>query len=80
LVTYHERTINLDGKSNVNALRALREKRLLDYLLSTDAEFLVDGWGQFFIERDGEILASSPRFREEYELVMGGPFIWRRRR
>ncbi|TDI36126.1 MAG: hypothetical protein E2P02_26020 [Acidobacteria bacterium] len=76
---YHRRTINLDGKTNVEALRARKSGRIVDYLSSTPAQFTVDGWGAFNTEIDGVVIANDAHFRAEWELVEERPFIWRRR-
>jgi hypothetical protein len=76
---YHRRTINLDGKTNVEALRARQSGSTVEYLSSTDARFTVDGWGAFNTQIDGVVIAQDSKFLAEWELVVDGPFIWRRR-
>jgi hypothetical protein len=39
---FHDRTINLDGKVNPEALRAIRERRHQAYVLGSPIEFVVD--------------------------------------
>ena len=38
---FPDRVVNLDGKMNVEALRALRTGKLLDYLKKSDFDYLV---------------------------------------
>jgi len=61
---FHDRTINLDGKINPEALAALRERRHPDYVLDSRVDYLVDwaslleGWAR-----------SDNRIRQQFETV-----------
>ena len=68
---FHERTVNLDGKVNPEALRARRAKgHVLSYVLDeTQIEYLVDwagiaGWVE---------LKADPRFGETFEVRVKDP-------
>ena len=77
---YHDRTINLDGKTNVEALRARRNERLLEYLTDSDAIYLVDGWGWMFTTDVARTpIATDPEFQKQWEMLRDGPYVWRRR-
>ncbi len=42
---FHDRTINLDGKVNPNAYEALRDKRMAEYVVESEIEYLADWVG-----------------------------------
>lgn len=65
---FHDRTINLDGKVNPDALRArIEEGHVLNYVLESRINYLVDwvgilGWK--------EMKDLSPQFSEEFDIVV----------
>ena len=63
---FHDRTINLDGKVNPDALRARREERLLEYVVASPIDFIVDWEGMA-----GWI--DEPVLAPHFELVVHDP-------
>jgi hypothetical protein len=63
---FHERTINLDGKVNPEALQARKEERIPEYVLERDVQFLVD-WQAIARWMD------LPDFAENFELIVNDP-------
>jgi hypothetical protein len=68
---FHDRTLNLDGKVNPNALKVLlKEGHALNYVLDTKVDYIVDwvgmaGWVH--------MTQRSPRFAAEFEVVVKDP-------
>jgi len=64
---FHDRTINLDGKVNPEALRARRsEGHVLNYVVDTRINYLADWVGiTSWVKR-----TESPRFAEAFELLV----------
>ena len=60
---YHERTINLDGKVDPNALAAQQENRLSEYVLERNVEYIVD-WAGI------AMWASLPKYSAYFELIV----------
>ena len=65
---FHDRTLNLDGKVNPNALRAVIERtHVLTYVLDdTPINFIVDWVGM----ADWVLIAAEPRFGKAFEVVV----------
>jgi hypothetical protein len=62
---FHDRTINLDGKVNPEALAATTSHRLNEYVLESPIEYLVD-WASLlepWLERD-------PRIQRHFETLV----------
>jgi hypothetical protein len=68
---WHDRTINLDGKVNPEALAALRAKGdVLDYVLDSPIDYLADWTGLAdWVER------GNLRFAEAFEVVVDDPAL-----
>jgi hypothetical protein len=60
---YHERTINLDGKVDPNALAAQQKDRLSEYVLERNVEYIVD-WAGI------AMWASLPKYGAYFELIV----------
>ncbi|MEN8184121.1 MAG: hypothetical protein ABFS46_16465, partial [Myxococcota bacterium] len=60
---FHDRTLNLDGKVNPQALQARRQGRIPGYVLRSDIEWLVD-WPLILS------LVTHPAIAEEFELKL----------
>lgn len=65
---FHDRTINLDGKVNPMALRARRQGKVLDYVVNSDIDYLVDWVGILRWADQGH-----PTFGEHFEKVVSDP-------
>ncbi len=68
---FHDRTINLDGKVNPQALRRLVEDgHILDYVLTTPVDYIID-WVDMaqWVNHDQH----STRFGQEFEVVVEDP-------
>ena len=63
---FHDRTVNLDGKVNRDALRATSKRELIRYLDRTPVRFLLDWYG---LAKWNEL----DFVRERYELVVADP-------
>jgi hypothetical protein len=64
---FHDRTLNLDGKVNPEALRARAEGRIPAYIVERDVAYLADwvgitAWAEFY-----------PEVRERFEVVVADP-------
>jgi hypothetical protein len=64
---FHDRTLNLDGKVNPEALRARAERRIPAYVLEKDVRFLADWvgivqWAEWY-----------PEIRDHFEVVVRDP-------
>jgi hypothetical protein len=74
---FHDRTINLDGKVNPEALRARMSDRIFEYVLQRDIEVLADWYGI-------EVWAQSRELAAHFEVVVADPVenlsVLRRRR
>lgn len=68
---FHDRTINLDGKVNPQALRRLVEDgHILDYVLSSPVNYVVDWVGMAqWVKLDQH----SARFGQEFEVIVEDP-------
>lgn len=60
---FHDRTLNLDGKVNPNALRAQLERRLPQYAVESDIQFIID-WA-----RQSEWMGLA-EIRENFDLIV----------
>lgn len=70
---WHDRTINLDGKVNPDALHALLTKgHVLDYIVDSKITYLADWYGIASWVTD-EMSDRNARFAAEFELVLGDP-------
>lgn len=68
---FHDRTLNLDGKVNPDALKVLlRDGHVLNYVLDTKVDYIVDWVGMAEWAHMNE---HSPRFVAEFELVVKDP-------
>lgn len=65
---WHDRTINLDGKTNINALQAhWRDGHILNYLTDSPADYVVDWVGMAdWIRQE----AAQEKFAAAFELVI----------
>lgn len=74
---YHDRTINLDGKVDPDALAARLQNRIHEYVLARNVEYIVD-WASH------AEWAGRPEFAANYELIVHDPernlAVLRRRR
>lgn len=61
---FHDRTINLDGKVNPEALQARIDKRVFDYVVERRLEYLVDWVGMAHWGDD------SPLMRKHYDVLV----------
>lgn len=76
---YHRQTVNLDGKTNADALRARRSGTMDEYIVRRNPEWIVDRYGITTAERYGNV-AGSLLFLDHYEKVRDTyPMLWRRR-
>jgi hypothetical protein len=68
---FHDRTINLDGKVNPEALRRLKDDgHILDYVLASPVDYIVDWVGMAqWVNHDQQ----STRFGQEFEVVVEDP-------
>ncbi len=68
---FHDRTINLDGKVNPDALRSLlNDGHILDYVLASPVQYVVDWVGMAqWVDMDH----FSTRFGREFEVVVEDP-------
>lgn len=68
---FHDRTINLDGKVNPEALRRLVDDgHILDYVLTSPVDYIVDWVGMAqWVNHDQH----STRFGQEFEVVVEDP-------
>jgi hypothetical protein len=63
---FHDRTINLDGKVNPDALRAaIKDRTIIPYLLSTKVAYVAD-WSSF----DGWAKITTDGFNGKFKLVV----------
>lgn len=70
---FHDRTINLDGKVNPQALRRLMEDgHILHYVLASPVEYVVDWVG---MARWVKLDRLSPRFGQEFEVIVEDPAL-----
>ena len=70
---WHDRTINLDGKVNPAALRALLTKgHFLDYILETPIVYLAD-WHGISVWVTDEMAPENTRFAQEFSLIVHEP-------
>lgn len=68
---FHDRTINLDGKVNPEALRSLlNDGHILDYVLASPVQYIVDwvGMAQWV-----KLNHFSSRFGQEFEVIVEDP-------
>lgn len=64
---FHDRTLNLDGKVNPAALRALLDKgHVLEYARNSKIDYIADWYGM----ADWVKMKSDPQFAEEFEVVV----------
>ena len=64
---FHDRTINLDGKVNPYALRAILEKgNVLEYVRNSEIDYIADWYGM----ADWVKMKSDPQFAKEFEVVV----------
>lgn len=63
---YHDRTINLDGKVDPNALAARTEDRIPQYLIEKNVEYIADWVGH-------AEWAKLPAFAADFELIVRDP-------
>jgi hypothetical protein len=63
---FHDRTINLDGKVNPEALRARKERRIPEYALAKGVDFIVD-WADF------AAWVKLPGFQSRMEVLVHDP-------
>lgn len=69
---WHDRTINLDGKVNPDALRAiLTEDNVLDYVLNSKIEYLADWHG--IATWAGPDSRTNPEFSSRFEVLVHDP-------
>ncbi len=69
---WHDRTINLDGKVNPDALRALQEEgNVLDYVLNSPIEYLADWHGIATWTTTGNM--GNTAFSDSFEVVVEDP-------
>ncbi len=69
---WHDRTINLDGKVNPAALNALlTEGNVLNYVLESPAQYLVDWWGIVTWITDPK--PEHDALRAEFEVLVDDP-------
>lgn len=66
---WHDRTINLDGKVNPEALTARRENRVLDYVVASDIDYVID-WAGVGDWMNFEAAQGPDGFAETFELVL----------
>jgi hypothetical protein len=70
---FHDRTINLDGKVNPEALRRQMESgHVLDYVLASPVKYVIDWVGMARWVNQGE---HSQRFGEAFEVVVEDPVL-----
>lgn len=68
---FHDRTINLDGKVNPEALRRLmQDGHSLSYVLESPVEYVVDWVG---MARWVKLDQLNPRFGQEFEVIVEDP-------
>ena len=64
---FHDRTINLDGKVNPIALRAIMEKgNVLEYVRNSEINYIADWYGM----ADWVKIKSDPQFAKDFEVVV----------
>jgi len=64
---FHDRTINLDGKVNPIALRAILEKgNVLEYVRNSEINYIADWYGM----ADWVKIKSDPQFAKDFEVVI----------
>lgn len=64
---FHDKTLNLDGKVNPAALRAILQKgHVLEYARASEIAYIVDWYGI----ADWVKMESDPRFAKEFEVVI----------
>ncbi|MCK5877934.1 MAG: glycosyltransferase family 39 protein, partial [Candidatus Marithrix sp.] len=63
---FHDRTINLDGKTNPEALEARKQGKLPEYMLSKDIQYFVD-WINWYSMK---VWIEQPLLRENFEFVV----------
>lgn len=66
---WHDRTINLDGKVNPEALAAREERRVLDYVVAGDIDYVIDwaGVGDWVTFEEAQ---GPGGFAETFELIL----------
>ena len=70
---WHDRTINLDGKVNPDALHALlTEGHVLNYVVDSDITYLAD-WQGIALWTTDELADKNARFAKEFALVLHEP-------
>lgn len=70
---FHDRTINLDGKVNQEALRRLVvDRHILNYVLETPVDYIVDWVG---MARWVDQNKFSTRFGQEFEVIVQDPAL-----
>lgn len=68
---FHDRTLNLDGKVNPDALKVLlKDGHILNYVLDTKVDYIVDWVG---VAEWVHLTQHSPRFAVEFEVVLKDP-------
>ncbi len=68
---FHDRTINLDGKVNPDALKVLlKEGHILNYVVDSKINYIVD-WAD--MAQWVTFTQHSPRFTQEFEVVVHDP-------
>lgn len=64
---FHDRTINLDGKVNPYALRAILEKgNVLEYVRNSKINYIADWYGM----ADWVKIKSDPQFAKDFEVAV----------
>jgi hypothetical protein len=64
---FHDRTINLDGKVNPDALRVLmKQGHILDYVVESEIDYIADWVGM----ADWVHMDMSPEFSRQFEIVV----------
>jgi hypothetical protein len=64
---FHDRTINLDGKVNPDALRAILDRgHVLEYVRKSRIDYIADWYGM----ADWVKMKHSPQFGQEFEVVV----------
>jgi hypothetical protein len=72
---FHDRTLNLDGKVNPLALEALKERRRGEYIVESNAEYLVD-WESLAWPLPAKFLTiGDPVVARAFEVVVDDPSL-----